>query len=142
MWRSLTRPPFNVIPHEVIVFLKPVLPLIGIAICVLETGYPLFIWLKRTRLMWLAGILTMHIAIGLAMGLYLFALVMIVLNLAAFAPKILFEKDAPKHLLPVNDGHVRNRYAGAHSRIIAPINNPLHLCRDSFEFRLNLSRSR
>ncbi len=28
----------------------------------------------------------MHVAIGLAMGMYLFALVMVVLNLAAFAP--------------------------------------------------------
>jgi hypothetical protein len=30
------------------------------------------------------GILAMHAAIGLMMGLYLFALVMIVMNLAAF----------------------------------------------------------
>jgi hypothetical protein len=29
----------------------------------------------------------MHAAIGLAMGLYLFALIMIVLNLAAFGPQ-------------------------------------------------------
>jgi hypothetical protein len=28
----------------------------------------------------------MHIAIGLTMGMYLFALIMIVLNVAAFAP--------------------------------------------------------
>ena len=30
--------------------------------------------------------LTMHVAIGVTMGMYLFSLVMIVLNLAAFAP--------------------------------------------------------
>jgi hypothetical protein len=32
----------------------------------------------------------MHLAIGLAMGLYFFALVMIVLNLAAFGPEFGF----------------------------------------------------
>lgn len=41
-----------------------------------------FIWLKRTRRIWLACILARHTAIGLVMGLYLFALVMIVMNLA------------------------------------------------------------
>jgi hypothetical protein len=40
--------------------------------------------LKRTRRIWLGCILVMHAAIGLMMGLYLFALVMIVMNLAAF----------------------------------------------------------
>ena len=35
--------------------------------------------------MWLSAVLTMHVAIGLLMGMYLFSMVMIVLNLAAFA---------------------------------------------------------
>jgi hypothetical protein len=32
----------------------------------------------------------MHLMIGLAMGMYLFALIMIVLNLAAFGPEFSF----------------------------------------------------
>jgi hypothetical protein len=40
--------------------------------------------MKKTRQVWLVCILAMHAAIGLMMGLYLFALVMIVMNLAAF----------------------------------------------------------
>ena len=61
----------------------------GITICLLETAYPIFIWMKRsTRSIWLAAILAMHAAIGLMMGMYLFAFVMIVLNLAAFAPDL------------------------------------------------------
>ena len=31
----------------------------------------------------------MHVSIGLTMGLYLFALIMVVLNLAAFGPGVL-----------------------------------------------------
>jgi hypothetical protein len=63
---------------------KYALPLLGISICLLEVSYPIFIWMKKTRFVWLVCILAMHAAIGLMMGLYLFALVMIVMNLAAF----------------------------------------------------------
>jgi hypothetical protein len=84
LWRSLTRPPFNLIPPDILVRFKYALPILGISICLIELGYPFFIWIKKTRLFWLVSILAMHAAIGLAMGMYLFALVMIVLNLAAF----------------------------------------------------------
>jgi hypothetical protein len=85
LWRALTRPPFDVIAPEILVRFKYLLPALGISICLLEAGYPFFIWLKRTRFFWLGAVLTMHAAIGITMGMYLFALVMIVLNLAAFA---------------------------------------------------------
>src|ERR1043166_7578574 len=84
LWRSLTRPPFDLISQDILVQFKYALPILGISICLIELGYPFFIWIKRTRLVWLACILAMHMAIGLAMGMYLFALVMIVLNIAAF----------------------------------------------------------
>ena len=94
LWRSLTRPPFNLISPEILVRFKYALPILGISICLIELGYPLFIWIKKTRLFWLVCILAMHAAIGLAMGLYLFALVMIVLNLAAFGPRFGFRATA------------------------------------------------
>jgi hypothetical protein len=84
LWRSLIRPPFNLVRPDLLVQFKYALPLLGISICLLEMSYPLFICLKRTRRIWLGCILAMHAAIGLLMGLYLFALVMIVMNLAAF----------------------------------------------------------
>lgn len=84
LWRSLIRPPFNLVSPEILVRFKYALPVLGILICLLEVSYPVFIWLKRTRRIWLVCILAMHAAIGLMMGLYLFALVMIVMNLAAF----------------------------------------------------------
>lgn len=84
LWRSLTRPPFNIISPNVLVHFKYALPILGISICVIELGYPFFVWIKKTRRFWLVCTLAMHLAIGLAMGMYLFALVMIVLNIAAF----------------------------------------------------------
>jgi len=86
MWRALTRPPFNIIPLPLLISWKAVLPFLGIAVCLIETGYLFFIWWKRTRFIWLVCVLGMHVAIGLTMGLYLFSVIMIVLNLAAFGP--------------------------------------------------------
>jgi hypothetical protein len=93
IWRALTRPPFNIVPTEVLILWKYFLPAAGISVCLIETGYPLFIWLKKTRTIWLSLVLIMHAMIGLMMGMYLFAFVMIVLNVAAFAPEII----VPKH---------------------------------------------
>ena len=86
MWRALTRPSFSIIPAELLFRWQWTLVLLGIVTCVLEVGFPFFIWPRKTRLIWLAAILGMHLAIGVTMGLYLFALIMIVLNLAAFGP--------------------------------------------------------
>lgn len=87
VWRALTRPPFDLVNPDLLLRFEYALPAIGILVCLLETGYPVLIWPKRTRLIWLIGILLMHLSIGLTMGLYLFAFIMIVLNLAAFGPE-------------------------------------------------------
>jgi hypothetical protein len=86
VWRALIRPPFNVIDPEILVRWKYLFPIAGILICLLEFGYPFFIWNSRTRKIWLFGICGMHIAIGVTMGMWLFSIVMIVLNVAAFGP--------------------------------------------------------
>ena len=86
VWRALIRPPFNVIDPEILVRWRYMFPVAGIFVCLLEIGYPFFIWHSKTRKIWLIGICAMHAGIGLTMGMYLFAFIMIVLNVAAFAP--------------------------------------------------------
>ena len=86
VWRALIRPPFNIVDPEILVRWKYLFPVAGIFICLLEITYPFFIWSTRTRKLWLLGVCTMHAVIAVAMGMYLFSLVMIVLNLAAFGP--------------------------------------------------------
>lgn len=110
LWRSLIRPPFNLISPEVLIRFKYALPALGISICLLELSYPIFIWMKKTRFIWLAGIVAMHAAIGLMMGLYLFALVMIVMNIAAFGiPSCgpLFRHQSVSGEIPNNRGGIR-----------------------------------
>ena len=89
LWRALIRPPFNLIDPEILVRWKFIFPIAGILICLLEIGYPFFIWGRRTRKIWLIGICGMHIGIGLTMGMYLFSLIMIVLNMAAFGAELI-----------------------------------------------------
>lgn len=95
LWRALISPPSNIIAPELLVKLKYLLPVAGVFICILETGYPFLIWGRRTRKIWLICICGMHLAIGLTMGMYLFALVMIVLNAAAFGPSFVFHQSEP-----------------------------------------------
>ena len=84
LWRALTRPPFDMFSSEVLIHGKYLFIPLGLGICLLETSYPIFIWPRRTRLIWLVGIIAMHGAIAVLMGLYLFGLIMAVLNVAAF----------------------------------------------------------
>ena len=100
VWRALIRPPFNVIDPEILVRWKDFLPLAGILVCLLESGYSFFIWSSRTRKIWLLGVCAMHLLIGVAMGMYLFSLVMIVLNVAAFGPDLFRRKRQPIMLQP------------------------------------------
>jgi hypothetical protein len=55
--------------------------------------------LRKTRFFWLAGVVLMHLGIGLSMGMYLFSLIMMILNLAAFGPG-LFARQEEKSVLP------------------------------------------
>jgi hypothetical protein len=92
LWRALTRPPLNVIPPDLLIVGKNVFPVLGILVCIAETGYPFFIWPTKSRPVWFTFIIGMHVAIGIAMGMYLFALIMVVLNTAAFGPGLIGAK--------------------------------------------------
>lgn len=50
----------------------------------IEAGYAVFVWPRRTRKLWVAATVGLHIGIGLAMCLVSFSAVMIALTLAAF----------------------------------------------------------
>jgi hypothetical protein len=100
VWRALIRPPFNVIDPEILVGWKYLFPVTGIFICLLEIGYPAFIWNSKTRKVWLISVCAMHAGIGLAMGMYLFAFIMIILNVAAFGPGLIRTEHARISLRP------------------------------------------
>ena len=100
IWRALIRPPFNIIDPEILVRWKYLFPVAGIFICLLEIGYPAFIWNSKTRKVWLISVCAMHAGIGLAMGMYLFAFIMIILNVAAFGRGLIRTEHARISLRP------------------------------------------
>jgi Vitamin K-dependent gamma-carboxylase len=104
IWRALIRPPFNIIDPEILVRWNYLFPVAGIFICLLEIGYPVLIWTNKTRKIWLVSICAMHIGIGVTMGMYLFALTMIALNVAAFGPGLIRTKLRTYQLGPVGNG--------------------------------------
>ena len=101
LWRALIRPPFDVLPANYLASVAWLLPIAGIAICLIELCYAALIWPARTRLITLSLVCAMHLGIALLMRLYLFALVMIVLNLAAFAPAL--SRARRRALFPLDD---------------------------------------
>jgi len=63
----------------------PVLASANWWVLVIETLYPVFIWPRFTRKFWLFNVLVLHFFIALFMGLYMFGVIMMILNIAAFS---------------------------------------------------------
>ncbi len=84
IWYSLMEEQFNQFDFSWLASVPLMAKIMGWSVLLLETGYPIFIWLKPIRKYWLIGILSLHTGIALFMGLQLFGLIMIILNLCAF----------------------------------------------------------
>jgi len=85
IWRAVMMPQFTTGLDWSWLASAPVLA--TIASCgtlVIELGYPLFMNLPRTRPVWLVLTIMLHVGIGLALGLWLFAAIMIVLTVSAY----------------------------------------------------------
>lgn len=57
---------------------------LGWAVIVVETAYPLCMWFARVRPYWLLSTIGLHAGIAIFMGLYEFSAIMILLNICAF----------------------------------------------------------
>ncbi|VXB13823.1 conserved membrane hypothetical protein [Flavobacterium sp. 9AF] len=61
-----------------------ILVLIGWSTIIIEMCYPIFVWLPKTRKIWVILTISMHIGIALVLNLYYFSAIMIVWNLTNF----------------------------------------------------------
>jgi hypothetical protein len=84
VWRSVMRPDFAQFDLG---WLAEV-PLLAMLACwgtlLIEVGYPLLVWPRRTRALGALAAVGLHVGIAVGLGLVSFAAVMIVLNVAAF----------------------------------------------------------
>lgn len=84
IWRAITLPQLATIDLTWLADYPQLLIMIGWATLAAEVGYIIFAWHRRTRLLTVGAIISMHVGIALVLGLVSFAMIMIVLNIAAF----------------------------------------------------------
>lgn len=87
LWKASTLPGFEGPLSPVVHLLSGFTGLWIIAgwlVILIEVCYPIFVWLRPTRMLWIWLTVGLHIAIALIMALYGFSAFMILLNLIAF----------------------------------------------------------
>jgi hypothetical protein len=84
IWRAVMRPGHGDLDFSWLADHPWIALLAGWGTLICETGYSVFVWLKRTRKFWVLAVIGMHLAIAVSLGLLFFSAVMIALNIAAF----------------------------------------------------------
>lgn len=84
IWRAVTLPVFSQLDITWLATVPWLAAFIGWSVLLIEGAYPLFMGWKKTRSLWLALVVGMHFGIGLSMGMWLFASIMMILSLAAY----------------------------------------------------------
>jgi hypothetical protein len=84
IWRALMRPGLARFDFGWLAFHPVIAMLAGWATLAVELGYAFFVWPKRTRSLWMALVVGLHLGIAVTLGLAFFSAVMITLNIAAF----------------------------------------------------------
>jgi hypothetical protein len=80
IWRAVSIPGFYQIDMSWLASVPWLSLVLGVGVLLLECGYPLFMNIRKTRPLFLVLIITMHAGIGIVMGLWYFAILMILLN--------------------------------------------------------------
>ena len=84
IWRSLVQPDFRQYDFIWLARFPWLAMLSSWFTMVMESGYCVAMWVPRLRVVWMAGIIVLHLGIALFMGLGLFGLIMILLTISAF----------------------------------------------------------
>ena len=84
IWRSVMLPSFHQFDMSWLAQVPSLALASGWLVISIESGYAFLIWWPKTRSVWLGLTIGMHTFIGLILGMWLFSLFMIVLNLGAF----------------------------------------------------------
>ena len=84
IWRTLTLPVFAQFEMSWLAEHVWLAKLACWGTLIIEIGYAVFIWPRLTRKAWVALTIALHLGIGIFMGLWLFALIMILLTFSVF----------------------------------------------------------
>jgi hypothetical protein len=84
IWRAVMRPDAGPLPLAWLAAVPWLAVLAGWATLLLEVGYAFLVWPRWTRRPWALAIVGLHAGIAVALNLWSFSALMIVLNVAAF----------------------------------------------------------
>ena len=97
IWRAVSIPGFYQLDMNWLATVPWLSVVLGWSVLAVELGYPIFIWFRKTRPIFLFLVACMHLGIGVAMGLHYFAALMILLNVTAFGWPYVEAKFAGRH---------------------------------------------
>jgi hypothetical protein len=89
IWRTLMMPVFKNYNFYWIAGFPHIPYFLGIIVLIIELGYTFFMWRKNIRVLWLFLIISLHFNIGLLMGMWYFAFIMIFLSVFAFGDDVI-----------------------------------------------------
>ena len=84
LWRSLVQPEFRQFDLTFLADYPWIVKLLSWFTMIFETGYFIAMFLPKVRIVWLLGMIFLHLGIGMFLGLWLFGLIMILLSVSAF----------------------------------------------------------
>jgi hypothetical protein len=84
VWRSLMLPEYRQFDFSWLAQHEWLARISGWMVLVVETGYSIFIWSRRTRRLWIIATVAMHLGIAIFLGLGVFGAIMIAFTVAAF----------------------------------------------------------
>jgi len=84
IWRAVTLPVFSQLDMTWLARVPFLAAAVGWSVLLVEGAYPVFMGWKKTRSVWLLLVIGMHFGIGLSMGMWLFASIMMILSLFAY----------------------------------------------------------
>jgi hypothetical protein len=105
IWRSLVQPDFRQYDFTWLAR-YPWLPMLSSWFTILiESGYWIAMWIPRVRVVWMMGIVVLHLGIALFMGLGLFGVIMILLSISAFGWEVWNDIKLMRKHGPVSSSH-------------------------------------
>ncbi|XYH94052.1 hypothetical protein ACMHYB_40320 [Sorangium sp. So ce1128] len=84
IWRTLNMPEYRQYDFTWLAYYPWLAVGAGWMVLLIESGYPLMIWPRRTRRLWVAATVALHVGIAAFMGLGVFGAIMAVLTISAF----------------------------------------------------------
>ncbi|WP_437930970.1 HTTM domain-containing protein [Sorangium sp. So ce291] len=113
IWRTLMLPEYRRFDFSWLADHAWIAVAAGWMVLLVETGYPFFIWPRRTRRLWVAATVGLHLGIAVFMRLDIFGAIMSVFTIAAFGVKA----DPRQAREPSAAGALHGRTGSAHDVI-------------------------